>query len=133
MGYTHYYTVSENITPKAWENFKAFVRTALAIETKRGIQIRGWDGSGEPVINEKEVRFNGDGSKDLDHETFVVRKIEENSQFCKTNRKPYDTLVVACILAGKKYKVISRWSSDGDKEDLAEGKNLYNEVLDAIQ
>ena len=133
MGYTHYYSISENITPRAWESFTAFVRTALAIETKRGIQIRGWNGSGEPVINEKEVRFNGDESKGFAYETFVVRRIEEESQFCKTNRQPYDTLVVACILAGKKYKVISCWSSDGDKEELAEGKNLYNEVLDAIQ
>ena len=58
----------------------------------------------KPKIDNKEIYLNGDGEKNLDHETFrITKKVDPKRPwgFTKTARKPYDA-VVATILVGIK-------------------------------
>jgi hypothetical protein len=76
------------------------------------------------------VCFNGVG--DLAHETFVIEK-KGSDDFCKTARKPYDLLVVACLIAA--WQILNyRFGSDGfdpdgSCNDLQPAIDYYNEVM----
>lgn len=111
MGYTHYWTpkkVSE-------DKFKDFARTCKELyknlpkttDTAGGyhlddqLEIRGWDGTGKPTFTLKEISFNGNSERNLDHETFRIAFNEFEWSFCKTERKPYDLLVCACLIAAR--------------------------------
>ena len=63
-----------------------------------GIPYMGWDGTTdtEAEFSHKEVSFNGVG--DDSHESFAFTLDANGSEFCKTNRKPYDALVTACLI-----------------------------------
>lgn len=134
MGYTHYWDKAETISDKSWNLFLTFVKKAMADQRKRGIEIVG--GCGEdgtvPDVNEKEVYFNGCGEGS--HETFGVGRFGEAEwQFCKTARKEYDTLVVACCIAAKAYGVFTKWESDGNSKDHAKGRYLFKKISRAVK
>lgn len=117
------------------------------------IVICGWNdkireyGREHSIVSYKgqTVAFNGEG--DMGHEGFVVDRVQEvggrtatrNSKeglyfsFCKTQRKPYDTLVCLVLISMK------RWfmndivvSSDGDKDDWQPAMDLYYKLTDVI-
>jgi hypothetical protein len=100
------------------------------------LEIAGWNGKGKPVFNTRQVRFNGKG--ELNHETFAITSTDgiNEGQFCKTNRKPYDLLVVACLIAAWKlldYRFGSdAFCQDGTSEDLREGLEYYKKVIKAV-
>ncbi len=69
--------------------------------------ICGPDGTGVPFITNDVVSFNGNVGTDDNYDTFTItRDIQDigipnmpaGYSFCKTNRKPYDTAVVACLV-----------------------------------
>lgn len=138
MGYTHNWTpkVAE---PKVWQKFVLACKElhkALPEQTETAggyckdddLVICGGDGTGKPTFTMKEVLFNGNEERDLDHETFYLTPSKDEWNFCKTARKPYDLLVVACLIAAHDilgYEV----SSDGELEDWAEGIQLYLETV----
>ena len=99
-GYTNYWQQSEDFTNSEWSKIVRIAKAAIKKAEKHGIVIRdGW-GKGKPVVNNKEIYLNGDGEKDLDHETFrITKKLKDDWGFTKTARKPYDA-VVATILVG---------------------------------
>ena len=101
-GYTNYWEQSEDFTNSEWSKIVRLAKATIKKAEKLGIVIRdGW-GKGNPVINNKEIYLNGDGEKDLDHETFrITKKLKDDWSFTKTARKPYDA-VVATILVGIK-------------------------------
>lgn len=76
------------------------------------------------------VCFNGVG--ELAHEAFVIEK-KGTDDFCKTARKPYDLLVVACLIAA--WQILNyRFSSDGFNQDgtcddLQPAIDFYNEIM----
>ena len=79
-------------------------------------------------INEQIIRFNGDESKGLDHETFVFEfKEEDQSDFCKTARKPYDVFVCLCLISLANNLEGFTFSSDGDEEDWEQAVQIYGE------
>jgi hypothetical protein len=139
MGYTHYWTPKQTSEKK----FKEFSETCKKLHDNlpersesagdyfndKPIVIKGWDGTGEPIFDEKQVRFNGDESENLNHETFAIDFPDTDWNFCKTARKPYDLLVSACLLAAKQilgYEI----SSDGDMEDWKPAIEFYNSVVE---
>ncbi len=118
---------------------KAF-RTAVAkvisykvhLQNKAGVVIAGGDGEGSPILNDTVICFNGDARKGLDHETFLVelpdQKEREGFGFCKTARKPYDTLVCLALISLFEEindPAIFGFSSDGDERDWLEAKKIY--------
>ena len=86
------------------------------------IPIAGWDGDVGilPEFLKDRISFNGVGEDA--HETFVLTPKETGFTFCKTARKPYDTLVVAILcLADLTFPGLLSISSDGDSGDWEEG------------
>ena len=127
MGYTHYFTIKEGVTPEMYKAFSdeahEILRTA---ETNKGIQLA--DAWGKELsawqADSDAVSFNGFGEDS--HETFYVTPNKVGFGFCKTAEKPYDAVVVACLIAlYRAYGDSVEISSDGDHSDWAEGSYLY--------
>jgi len=145
MGYTHYWK-TKNHTPEQWETFVDVCKKLAENLPKRSntaggyystdvIDIAGGNGEGEPTFNNEMVDFNGRGD-DLMHETFRIcgdPEFNPSNDFCKTARKPYDLLVVACLIAASQilgYRFCSDgFNSDGTCDDLQPGIDFYNQVV----
>lgn len=55
----------------------------------------------------------------------------EKFTFCKTARQPFDTAVVACYtIAATLMPTVIEMSSDGDDEELAEGRALAKKIME---
>jgi hypothetical protein len=119
VGYTHYHTQHQEIPAETWAAIRADAERLIEAARLGDVAICGWDGTGDPVHDEQEIRLNGSAVGDLDHETFALERAGSGFAFCKTARKPYDA-VVAGILARAVHhagqSVISV-SSDGDMHD----------------
>ena len=109
MGYTRYWDKTDKpIT----QTFLDTVNKILERCKKMGITIKGWDGEYEPEITLERVAFNGDESRSLAHESFVIDNNKEWT-FCKTARKPYDYAVRCVLAAALKEGIVKNVSSDG--------------------
>lgn len=145
-GYTHYWSVNRDADREAVK--QAGLKMARLVEAESEI-LAGWDGEGEPTLDPEtgEARFNGRGP-DLDHETFVWPPNLDEPQlwrgeddgtvftFCKTARKPYDKVVVACLLvAQRELGDAIKISSDASDlfefmgGDVSEGWQKVNSML----
>ena len=129
MGYTHYFEGSVSLDPTTQNE----VRKLIIAGQRQGIVLAGWDGTGEPTVNDEEIRLNGDASADLDHETFAILNDNSGFGFCKTALKPYDAVVGAIlILLAEKNSTFSV-SSDGTWEDDWEGpRGLYLSTFNRV-
>ena len=129
MGYTHYWTIKQEITPaqfKEWtEGVKVIVETAI----EAGIPLGNGLGFDAPNIDETLVALNGVGAGG--HETFGIRLGDEGFDFCKTAEKPYDAVVTASLIHAKKiFGDAIEIKSDGNWDDWDSGKVLYETVFD---
>jgi hypothetical protein len=62
------------------------------------------------------------------HETFYISpRYTKEWNFCKTARKPYDTVVVAFLVMLNDVNPDFTWSSDGEDEDHEAGRKIYEE------
>lgn len=129
MGYTHYWNFKNNVAPKDIEGgAKKFKRAAeiikdcLAEVRKQGVKIASGNGEGEPIINAKEIYFNGKGEES--YETFYISLNEEgSSNFCKTACMPYDILVCLSLLAFKEvFGEDFEYRSDGITKEAYENR-----------
>jgi len=141
MGYTHYFKAKKSTDTnfkefsdtckKLYESLPERTNTAGGYYKDDKLEIAGSIGEGEPIFNNEIVCFNGKG--ELSHETFCVAKNGTDFEFCKTARKPYDLLVVACLIAAWQildYKFSSDgFNSDGTCDDLQPAIDFYNEVM----
>lgn len=119
MGYTHYWTIKENSDEKFAEFAKQVKQITDHAAKKIDLYIRDMD--------ETAVLFNGLGAES--HEDFYVTRNSSGFNFCKTNEKPYDFVVVACLTAMKRvYGDSVEVSSDGNWQDWNEGVTFYQEV-----
>lgn len=127
MGYTHYFSIKSTATPEMYKAFSeeanqiltiADAMTSIDIADAMGEIMSGWQ------ANDEAVSFNGYGENS--HETFYVTPSSAGFNFCKTAEKPYDTVVVACLIAmGRAYGDSVEISSDGNASDWASGSHLY--------
>ncbi len=117
------------------KNLPKFSETAGSYYKDEPIVLCGGHGTGKPVINTKVIYFNGDESKDLDHETFYFPFTGEdfNFNFCKTARKPYDFMVCITLLSLKNNVTGFSFSSDGDKEDWEPAVKYYEEHIGKLK
>lgn len=143
MGYTHHWYRKPELNAKKFAAYAQDV-TRLLSETNiplthtkmiEGEWVHDVDGF---RADAEEINFNGRGSDS--HETFFVPKAMPESsvldsgdayEFTKTARKPYDVLVVACIILGQVHfgKKDFKFSTDGDLPDLQQGLDLVNNTF----
>ena len=134
MGYTHYWSFKK---PKRGEVRAAEKKYAAAIKDCatliRSYYIANGGLSGYTAHSKigkyDGILFNGKG--DLAHEDFSLRETykecysDDAFNFCKTARKPYDEVVVACLLILKRHLGdLIEISSDGYLDDWYDGREL---------
>lgn len=147
LGYTHYWTQTRDFDETTMGDIAAAVRRIIRTAEGRcfegsypdkPVKICGHDGSGAPELTKDHISFNGQGP-DFDHETFYIPAKRElpydgaspdrlGWAFCKTARKPYDVVVVACLTflqSDYGFEV----SSDGDVNEWEAGVKLAEEAL----
>lgn len=104
-----------------------------------GVQIRGVDGFGVPTVMTKAIALNGDAAIGAHCEPLIIErdftlkppsrmKGSEFFDFCKTNGKPYDLLVVAVLYAFINRFPTCRFISDSTLAELKPGFDLFFEV-----
>ena len=133
MGFTHYwrYSPQTKVTSKTQAQVVIDEISILLDKLPKSIVLRGGLGTGKPVFTTNEINFNGDGNKDLDHETFYFAFTGKELEFafCKTARKPYDLMVCLCLLSLKDNLPGFNFSSDGDLEDWQPAIDFYTEHI----
>ena len=80
----------------------------------------------KPVFTKHDIMFNGVG--DDSHETAVVYKQASSFEFCKTARKPYDSVVVEFYKLIRKHAPSTILSSDGGDEVFGGTKIVVNDM-----
>lgn len=117
MGYTRYYRIEGKIDPIKFKDYSKDCKMVCEEITKQtGHGLAGWNGEGEPRFEDEGILFNGVG--DLSHETFGLGPETSGFNFTKTQRKPYDKHVLACLILAKEYFGDNiKVSSDGDNND----------------
>ena len=133
MGYTHYWRQQRDFTDTEWQELTRLAKLITAdgadVIFRDEITVPPSD---EFNIDGEEIRFNGLGEDG--HETFLItkKKPEEDFQFCKTARKPYDKYVVAVLCAlynlsnvppqrNRNAHPMRKITSDGNTADWTEG------------
>lgn len=126
MGYTHRL---ENSTATP-----AVISDACSIIDASGIAIHGPDGTGSPELTvEDGIWLNGSEALDEDYETFHLPGTNGTDDtgldnFCKTGRRPYDT-VIAAILVSALVRNGQAFTSDGQWSDWAAGVELFERAI----
>jgi hypothetical protein len=119
MGYTRYW---ENKTKPIDNETLETIKNIIDIAKKEydiDIEIKS--------LTNELVMLNGDESKGLDHEDFVIN-LKNGFNFCKTNEKPYDIVVNAILkLLESKGKIHDVEKDDDSEEEKAE-ELLYKAV-----
>lgn len=122
MGYTRYWNAL-NIKELSSRDIASFVkaaqRAAEIAKVKYGLEIAGWDGTGEPVIRTDLISLNGLEAKHEDGESFRLLTGKTGFDFTKTVELPYDKLVGAILLLAEHYGIVTKVSSDGPNEEEA--------------
>ncbi len=135
MGYTHRWSFSSNRGKTAQMETKYQTAIAKCAKVVRAYSAE-FGGLSGYTAHDKSGRYGGlkvNGSREYSHEDFCMREHlseNESSGFCKTAQKPYDTVVVACLIILAHYLGDSiSVSSDGSVSDWADGLTLVQKVL----
>lgn len=148
MGYTHYFEfkVPKGIKAAILESrYQTAIRECSLIartwnrECKASgdsdSRLSGYTAHCKPSQNYGGIELNGKGENA--HESFNLREhFKQNFEgfgkgfaFCKTARKPYDSVIVACLSVLKhRLGNAVRVSSDGDSTDWESGVNLARRI-----
>ena len=139
MGYTHHWEINSKEENKEIDekNYQKAIKDCNKVIKAYYKEHKGTDNSLSgysahcPIGQYGGIGFNGKG--DNSYETFYFRHtLIGNNQFnfCKTNQKPYNIVVVACLSIMKFYlKDCIEVTSDGDFKNWIDGVNLANKVL----
>ena len=126
-GYTHYFTWKE--TPNK-ESLKQCIAEMQKLIADRGTALAGPDGDGNPVLAPDHIEFNGVG--DDAHEPFVFPG-GNGFIFCKTQWKPYDAVVVACLFVARDHfspqQLEIASDGEGEADAFQDGCQLYVETF----
>lgn len=142
MGYTHYWeykpTKGDNIRYKDVLREVLFMKKNLPENSTTAgghykeypITLRNGVGKYHAELNAECIRFNGDAKHFLDHETFVFDfNEEEQREFCKTARKPYDFFACVCLISLANHLPDFDFSSDGGFEDWKPAFQYYAQMF----
>ena len=119
MGFTRYWENSKNlIDDKTLETIKNIIDIAKQ-DYDIDIDVK--------ALTNMYIKLNGDESKGLDHEDFVIDLIP-GFNFCKTNEKPYDIVVNAILKLLESTNKIHDVEKDDDNEE-EKAEELLNKAL----
>ena len=138
MGYTSYWKIEEELDKEKFAILSEELQVATGLlptkstsaqqDHKGVIYLAGGNGEGEPIFTKDLICFNG--KDDEAHETFMIRqKGNDDFEFCKTNRKPYDLMVCFSLLRLKHHFPDANISSDGTAKDWLAAKKFYKKVF----
>lgn len=108
MGYSHNY--GANNIDKIPEDCLSKIKEVLKDKQWKDYLRFEFNSEKAPTVNEKEIRFNGEGDKG--YETFAYRTVVA-LEFCKTNEYDYDLPVCIVLLLLKNYIAGFKLESDG--------------------
>jgi hypothetical protein len=139
MGYTHYWSFTapkRGETAKIEKAYQKAIKECATIARTYYLANGGLSGFSAHTEPGKYGGLKINGKGDLSHEDFTMREyFKENLKpdsfnFCKTARKPYDVVVVACliVLANRLPNNFSA-SSDGYTDEWQAGLELARRVL----
>ena len=139
MGYTHYWSFTapkRGETTKIEKAYQKALKECATIARTFYLANGGLSGFSAHTEPGKYGGLKVNGKGDLMHEDFTMREhfkqnLEpSNWMFCKTARKPYDEVVVACliVLANRLPNNI-RVDSDGYTDDWQAGLELAQRIL----
>jgi hypothetical protein len=122
MGYTRHYKLFKELDKELFVKYSNECKYICEqITNEFGHGIAGAIGEGEPEFTETYIDFNGIIGlvDDLSHENFYIDTTEQPFNFCKTNRKPYDKHVCACLYLLKEYfgDIVEIKSDGGNKDE----------------
>lgn len=132
MGYTHYWQQPANAyTYDSFNELCGMISEIIATAAKKpwsiGIEMVNL-GSGD-VICLNGTSLDGSDNEELAHEDLAIERFAAGFNFCKTAQKPYDTVVVASLIAAElianRNGVSIDLSSDGELTDWADGIKLF--------
>ena len=116
MGFTRYWENSKNlIDDKTLETIKNIIDIAKQ-DYDIDIDVK--------ALTNMYIKLNGDESKDLEHEDFVIN-LTPGFNFCKTNEKPYDIVVNAILKLLESTNKIHDVEKDDDNEEEKAKELLY--------
>jgi hypothetical protein len=139
MGYTHYWEFRKAKRGTTKQVNQTYFDAVKACQTIVCTYSQANGGLSGFAAHTKPGTYGGlkvNGSRENGHEDFVLREtfklaLDNNgSEFCKTNAKPYDVVVVACLCILKHRLGDSIVvNSDGDSLDWVKGLELARRVL----
>lgn len=134
MGYTHYWTFkkpAKGQTAKIEAKYQLAIKQCNKIIKAYSAEFGGLSGYSAHAKGYGGLHVNG--SRENAHEDFSIREHfsqNDTGNFCKTAQKPYDVVVVACLIVLKHYLQDNiQVDSDGEKSDWIDGLNLATKVL----
>lgn len=138
MGYTHYWYRVREIELDVYFKILTDFKRLLPVLIEEGVRLAGSGGTGDPVINDDNLLFNGVGAERYENFVFprVLRiwdepdKNDQYFQFCKTSAYPYDQAVIAFLIIAKHYlQQDITVQSDVGVEKLEDAKKLCQTYL----
>lgn len=143
MGYTHYWRCTkarQGNAKTAETTYQKAIRQCQRVARSYNAELKAENPKHPARLSGYTVHckvgtyggLNINGAKELAHEDFCFREHwNENAdfEFCKTARKPYDTVVTACLIIMKHYMGdLIEISSDGDVSEWDDGLELAKRV-----
>ena len=122
MGYTHYWKIDSEITPEKFRSLQS-IAARIVCESEASVEF-SMNTNQHP--DHADICLNGIGENA--HETFLLTPHKAKFEFCKTNRKPYDEIVVGILLVATGRGLLE-FTSDGSGDELSAGRQLKNKVL----
>lgn len=134
MGYTHYWNFGDNVNQQQYDksltNMTAIIKRWQS-QCKKGGPYDYCRLSGHSAhVPGKYPGILINGKQDQAHERFTLDPVPSGGlQSCKTDQKPYDVVVTACLLVLKhRLKGSVDLTSDGTVENWEQGLALAIEV-----
>ncbi len=125
MSYTHYWRMPKTEGSRHFGELAEACRQILGRAGAEGIALAGPLGiEKEPVVTDTRIAFNGSETLGGDFEPFELRP-GQGSAFCRTDHRPYDTVVTACLVAALDIIPGFTVESDGTFRDWKPGIHLY--------
>ncbi|RMZ68690.1 hypothetical protein GMOD_00002485 [Pyrenophora seminiperda CCB06] len=125
MGYTHSWSFFGELPEKAWAQV---IEDAKTIVKVAGIPLIGKGGCNAPPVPvidvDKGIYLNGDVENGDEFEDFDFNN-RDNSNWCKTGRRPYDLVVTAILL--RAWMILGPFihiSSDGEWDEWMPARDL---------
>ena len=136
MGYTHYWSFQFPLAHLMAEAEAAYIKACVDCGHIATAYYAEHGGLAGYTAHATPGKYGGvllNGSREDAHEPFTLReKFTDNEAngFCKTARKPYDTVVTACLLVlADALPGVFSIASDGLFEDWVPGLRLAEQML----